>query len=524
MQVLCTLAMRQGVVVTRDELIAAVWAKSFGADESLTRAISILRRTFEDSRGTPALIETVPKRGYRLIAPVEPEAGRVPPEPSLALSRPRRATIGWAVGLSICLLVLAAATWLLHRSGDGLSSPAPAAAQAGVTVLLRPSIAAAASRDNARLADALSRQVASGLARASLLRVIAPPPGAGSPQNAEAGSVFQVEESVADRDAGIRVAVAIRDGNSGRLLWAQNFDRRERPGAAAQDALAGAITAELTNRLLIAAKRAIRNRPFDSLRPWELNLLATWIPGSDEVFLRPHQADRFRPQQRALQLDPAYAPAHATWASQLSYDALFNAEGISAPSLRQAAEHAQKAVALAPYDPDVLYAVATYDRQTGERAKAIATLDRVLAIQPDHPLAALDRIYVQGLCTSAAATSIRRLEQKLDDLAPDNPVRWVVLSRLADLYLASGHADHAASAAARSRQIVPSTWNGFTLALARAASGTTAGVVETSGELRREWPDLDYAAFSRKSLSFWCLGGPDRSFMAAALERAAHAR
>jgi len=523
MQVLCALAERQGSVVTRDDLIALVWAKSFGADESLTRAVSILRRTFDDARDSPALIETVPKRGYRLIPPVEPEPPQGPtPLPEQAH---RGATNIWAaIVLCICLILLATATFFDHRSKDRQSTLGSKPTPLGVTVLLRPFTASPTDATNVRLADALSRQLAAGLARASLLRVMASAPGPSLIQGTGEGSSFQVDATVTDRDTGIRVAVAIRDGANGRLLWAQDFDRNLPLGAAGLDALGSAITAELSNRLLIAAKTAIRQRPFASLHPWELNLLATWVPGSDEVFLRPHQADRFRPQHRALQLDPGYAPAHATWASQLSYDALFNAEGPSSQSRQQAGEHVEKALALAPYDPDVLYAVATYYRQIGARAQAIATLDRVLAVQPDHPLAALDRAYDQGLCTATAATSIRHLERDLDGLAEDNPIRWVVLSHLADLYLGMGEPARAASIAARSREIVQSTWNGFTLAVSRAASGDPVGATEASGELRREWPKLDYEAFSKHSLQAWCLNGPDQTFVRSALGRAANQR
>lgn len=77
MQALCCLADRAGEVVTREELLQQVWARQFGSDESLTRAVSILRRTLgRDS------IETIPKVGYRLTLPVraaapDPATGRI---------------------------------------------------------------------------------------------------------------------------------------------------------------------------------------------------------------------------------------------------------------------------------------------------------------------------------------------------------------------------------------------------------------------------------------------------------------
>ena len=61
--------------VTRDDLITAVWGERYVSDEVLTHAIWDLRRAFGDNASDPEFIQTIPKKGYRLIAPVKP-AGR----------------------------------------------------------------------------------------------------------------------------------------------------------------------------------------------------------------------------------------------------------------------------------------------------------------------------------------------------------------------------------------------------------------------------------------------------------------
>lgn len=70
MDVLCELASYPGEVISRFHLIQRIWKVDFGADESLTRAISILRKTFRKDGATEKYIETISKNGYRLIAPV----------------------------------------------------------------------------------------------------------------------------------------------------------------------------------------------------------------------------------------------------------------------------------------------------------------------------------------------------------------------------------------------------------------------------------------------------------------------
>jgi DNA-binding winged helix-turn-helix (wHTH) protein/tetratricopeptide (TPR) repeat protein len=93
MEVLVVLAARRGAVVSKDELVQAVWEGRFVSDDVVWRSIRELRRALgDDARGA---IETIPKRGYRLVEPAPvPEASApaapappLPPEPRLV---PRR--------------------------------------------------------------------------------------------------------------------------------------------------------------------------------------------------------------------------------------------------------------------------------------------------------------------------------------------------------------------------------------------------------------------------------------------------
>lgn len=101
MDVLVCLARGAGRTVHRDELMRQVWpGQTAVADSALARCIAELRHMLGDEARSPTLIETIPKRGYRLIPPVaivepqspdlnpavpRPEAGAAPPplEPGL---------------------------------------------------------------------------------------------------------------------------------------------------------------------------------------------------------------------------------------------------------------------------------------------------------------------------------------------------------------------------------------------------------------------------------------------------------
>jgi DNA-binding winged helix-turn-helix (wHTH) protein len=71
MEALSVLAERAGEVVKKDELIELVWGRLAVSDHSVAMVISQLRRAFRDDARAPSYIQTITKRGYRLIAPCE---------------------------------------------------------------------------------------------------------------------------------------------------------------------------------------------------------------------------------------------------------------------------------------------------------------------------------------------------------------------------------------------------------------------------------------------------------------------
>src|ERR1700720_1026820 len=72
--VLTYLLENRGRLVEKEELLKGVWPDTFVTENALTRAIAQLRKALGDSTAKPKYIETVPTRGYRLIAPVQPAA------------------------------------------------------------------------------------------------------------------------------------------------------------------------------------------------------------------------------------------------------------------------------------------------------------------------------------------------------------------------------------------------------------------------------------------------------------------
>ena len=133
-EVCACLADRAGEVVRKEELIGAVWPDTFVTDDVLSHAISELRKAFEDDARQPRFIETIPKRGYRMIAPDVRRSG-VPAVPGAtqagAASPTAEATrssalgrwVRWVAFIITVAVAVGFAIWL-HKPGTTLPSNA----------------------------------------------------------------------------------------------------------------------------------------------------------------------------------------------------------------------------------------------------------------------------------------------------------------------------------------------------------------------------------------------------------------
>ncbi len=129
MQVLVYLSEHAGRVVTRAELEAQLWPGRIVTEDAVTNAIAKLRKAFGDDARHPRIIETVPKRGYRLIAEVAPlpeEPGQSGRGGSDSAHRPRPGAASWALALLSLLLALGAGWWWLARTEPSPAKPAVA--------------------------------------------------------------------------------------------------------------------------------------------------------------------------------------------------------------------------------------------------------------------------------------------------------------------------------------------------------------------------------------------------------------
>jgi len=235
MDLLVVLSSQPGVVLSKDALVDAAWAAEFVSDSALTSVIAEMRQVFHDDAERPWLIETIPKRGYRLIAAVRPAvaAGETAALPKLdrPSEGPRLRRIGFAALVVTTAAAAVAAVWLNATVTGDRTTGAGTPIQ-DLAVLPFQNLSGSPADDV--MADGITGGVISELARLdgfhrviaheSVMRFKAP-----RPSMKEVVSELRVQAlitgSVARTDNRITVRVELVDGLVERQIWSGVFVR-----------------------------------------------------------------------------------------------------------------------------------------------------------------------------------------------------------------------------------------------------------------------------------------------------------
>src|SRR5512138_759519 len=168
MRLLLCLAETPGEVVSIDALLNQVWSGVVVTPDSVYQAVAALRRLLGDDAKQPAYIVTVPRLGYRLVAPVEPLVD--------APAAPRRARAGsrmyvvLAVGI---LLVVGSLTYYLIAARTGDQTKADAAA-GPKTIAVLPFLDLTDGMNEEPFADGMTEELIDRLSKVQGLRVPSP--------------------------------------------------------------------------------------------------------------------------------------------------------------------------------------------------------------------------------------------------------------------------------------------------------------------------------------------------------------
>lgn len=392
--ILLHLAGNAGHVVARDELQIELSSMAALGNSAITQAVTKLRRLLGDSARRPAYIETVVKRGYRLIAPVswvssDPHV-RLPDKPGLfrrlgeLFARLRQCLAEYVlfaltfVAVALLLLTASSSAWRSHDDVAALVREAASvrALDTLPVLVIRAFATQEATAEERQLARGLRTQLIADLGRVQSIRIVSadqtrPIASSGRGRNAP---VLVMEGGL--RQNGDRIAVHVRltAADTGRALLSEKHERRS------------ADLLEMQSGIVSSLKRALASA-LDVSLPRSASTL-TRSPGAymhfvqAEALLRDEHAFEGARERywRAVQLDPLFARAYAGLALTYAGETRHGYGGDK--ELERALEFAQTAATIDATIPEAYWVVGWVHGQRRNHLEAIKNLRKALALNP----------------------------------------------------------------------------------------------------------------------------------------------
>ena len=381
MAVLLHLASRPQQVVSRDDLLCAVWPGVVVGDNALTQVVIKLRKALGDTAREPAYVQAIAKKGYRLIAEVRPAVPADSEGAAVArpAPRPRPFSARWVAPVLVALLLAVSAAWILGpaklhappRRDDALQPAAPA-------LVVEPFRDLNSESDSGLIARAITADLITDLSKVSGLWVV----GAAQPL-ADNGRRprYVLSGTVQQQGERLRLNVLLTDAEANRQLWSERFDRDVPQLFDVQDNLVTRILDVLQVKVSEAEALRLAQRSTRNLGAYEKFVQAQ----AALLVRRPAQNETARGLYwDAIGLDPAFARAYAGLAMTcaLKYQQGWTKDGDN--SLDRANEFAHTALQMRPDMPEAHWVLAFVSTQRRQFDAALRDLDEALQLSPSY--------------------------------------------------------------------------------------------------------------------------------------------
>ena len=513
---LLALVEARGRVVGKEELIRRVWPDSYVGDGSLARNISVLRKALGED-----LIETVPRRGYRITTAVaQPEAGgtdateerspvSVPDSPAMGTIdrsnipqanapanlpatlpkawslRPRWISYGAILFLAFGIVGLLTWNSVSHAKTDPLQAP--------VRIAVLPFANYTGNPQQDYLCDGLTEAMISELSRLNpdQLSVIARTSAMkfkstqkSIPEIArELNADYILESSVRGSGDRVRVTAQLVRGTDASHLWTGEYERGLQNVADVQQEVAIALAEEIRLKVDAAVKRRLHGTHSVDPETYQDYLLGryNWTKRNREGLMK--SVELF---ERAISRDPGYAPAYAGLAD--SYLVLGGGYLPDIETYNKARVAALKAMELDKTLSEP-YTSLAYEKFVNERDMAGADEDYQRSIMLDANNANAHHWYAIFL---SAMKRHDEAIQHINRALELDPLAIGIRYNAGSIYLAAGRTDEALSIAKHALEMDPAS---------APAHGTLARVYLAKGEYEQALAEMRAAQDLRAEAS-----------------------
>jgi TolB-like protein len=485
-----------GQIVSREDLRRALWSADTFVDfeHSLNTAMMKLRDSLGDVAEAPIYIETIPKRGYRFIAPVSQpaDAGSGAGDANLNRAAERVEPVQ-AFGTKAA------------AAGAEVTMSSKARAEEGFWIAVLPFKPSGSDARLAGWAEGLTEEIVTGLSRFSYLRVIA---AASTSRYAgqsldvrtvgdEVGARYVMEGSLRQAGERVRLAAQLVDCKSGVHLWAETYERAFSPQAELEllDGVVPQIVSTIADThgvLPRSMSEALRSRDIATLSPYEAVLRG--FAYFQRVSAKEHFSVRAA-LEHAVERAASYADA---WAMlSLVYKEEFtHGFNLRPDPLERAMGAAQRALEIAPSNHLAHHALAATEFFRKEdqsfRIAAMRAIDR-------NPMDGFTLAYL-GFLIAYSGDWERggELSRRARGLNPHHP-GWYWFVPCLDAYR---NGDYTAAREFALRVNMPGFWRSH-LAIAAACGqlGEHSAASSALHTLLQQRPDIAQAP--REALSLW---------------------
>jgi DNA-binding winged helix-turn-helix (wHTH) protein/tetratricopeptide (TPR) repeat protein len=493
--VLSFLASNSGSVVTKQQLLDTLWNGSIVNDPALTRCISQIRQALGDDPKQPRFIETVPKIGYRLVAPIS--------SPSHNLSRTRQ--VRWVAAAVVAAVVIAV---VASQNREALPPEK-------YSVDVRTIENGSEGTDSDVMAHILGSEIAENLSQIDGLKIIEPQSVLVADTDGNSAD-YRLEGRLEDQDGHVIFFSWLVENRSEDSLWSKEYELHDADLFTVREDIVNQVTQALNVDVPASLHKQLAFRPTQNFLAYD-----AYIRGREYYIEYDyiHNENAITMFEQAIELDPDFGLAHARLSDALSQQSIF----WKGQRLEEAQDAADRAIELEPsraeaykalglvlhargdgdgafdayqyaleLDPDAweaTYNIATIMLERSELREAESFYLRTLRIVPTHEaaLARLGAVYMR-------LGDIDQAELWLDRALENSPLRPGTIASRATLDVLNGKTKAASSRCEKVLVVFNNNYNCLRLvATSQLMEGELASSRRWFNLMNLKWPNDGYA-------------------------------